>query len=105
MWTLHRERIGGQPTQLVELAVPVEERAALEQLRENPVPFEALIIATVRIDGDSMHVEVVLIPAAYDVEPRAPVGHMIDGRDRFGYESRCDQWHVDGGEEADLLCY
>ena len=52
---------------------------------------------------DAVQVGFLLVPAADDVEPGAPVRDVIDGRDRLGRERRRDQRHMDGREHADLL--
>ena len=70
---LHRDWIGLQPLQLEELAVPVELRPALEQLRPDLPPFEAVLVAPVLVDGDAVQVELLLVPAADDVEAGAAV--------------------------------
>ena len=100
---LHRQRIRGQAAQLVEFAVPIERRTALQQLGVDLEPFEPLVVAALRIDGDAVHVEFVLVPAAHDVEAGAAVRHMVDGGDRLGDEGRRRQGHMDGREQADAL--
>jgi len=101
MRALHGEWVGGQATQFVELAVPVEQRAAFKQFGEDPVPFETLFVAPVRVDGHAMHVELVLVPPAHDIESGPSVRHMVDGRDRFRDECRRDQGDMNRREEAD----
>ena len=78
---LHRERVRRQAAQLVEFAVPVERRTALQKLGVDPEPFESVVVPALRIDGDAMHIELVLVPAAHDVEAGAAMRHVIDGCD------------------------
>src|SRR5262249_23548369 len=102
MWPLNRHRIGFQPAQLEEAAVPVELWTALEHARPHLVPLQSVIVARVLLDLDAVQVEFLLVPTADDVKPGAPVRDVIDGGNGLGRERGRDQRDVDGREYTNL---
>ena len=100
---LQAQWISGQAAQFVKAAIPVEFRPALQKLAQDLEPFKPLLITLVAINGDAMDVELVLVPAADDVEAGAPMGHMVEGRQRLGRESGAEQRRMHRDEQADPL--
>src|SRR5271165_1320029 len=86
-----------------EFAIPIEFRPALQQERPDAKPFQPVLVAAVLIDGDAVQVELLLVPAADNVEAGSAVRDMIDGGDRLGAERRRNQRYVHGGEDRDAL--
>ena len=89
--------------QFEEGAIPVERRPALQQTRPDLEPFQTVVIAPSLVDLDAVQVELLLVPAADDIQPRASMRHVVDGGDRLGTKGGGDQRHVHGREDGDLL--
>jgi hypothetical protein len=51
----------------------------------------------------AVDIEFVWIPTANDIEPCAAMGHMIDGDNRLGRESRCRDGNMRGDENTNPL--
>ena len=100
---LHRDRVGLQSFQIEEFAVPVELRPALQQPRPDLEPLQPVVVAALLVDRHAVQVELLLVPAADDVEAGAAMRHMIDRGDRLGAERRRHQRHMHGGEDRDAL--
>jgi hypothetical protein len=100
---LHRQRIGGQPLQVVKLSLEIELRFAFQNSLDDAGPFEALVVAVIAVDGDAVHAKLVGVPAADDVEADPAVGDVIEGRDGLGDKDRREHRHMGGDENAGFL--
>ena len=56
------------------------------------------------VDLRAVDIEFVRIPTANDIEPGAAMGHMIDGGNRLGRESRCRDGNMRGDENTNPPC-
>ena len=84
----------------VEVEFPVLRPRAAHEIE----PFGGIFVAVVvRAHVGAEHVELVLEPAAHDVEREAPVGDVIDGRRHLRDHQRMNQRHVDGGEHRAIV--
>src|SRR5262249_9074971 len=67
-------------------------------------PFLAIGIAVVMLAlCNAEHVELVLVPAADDVDAEAAAAHLVDGDELLGREYRMDQRRVNGAKDAERL--
>jgi hypothetical protein len=88
---------------VVKTALVVEAFAA-DQSAKDFEPFVALIVAGLVIQHvDAEHRELVLTPAADDVETGAAVADVVDRGDGLGGKYRMDERHVHGDKNRDAM--
>ena len=101
---LHRYGIGVAILELEEFPIPIEFRPARQHFGPDAEPFQTMLIALILLNGDAVQIKFRLIPAADDIEPRAPTAHVINRRNRLGAEGGGDDRHMHGGKDRDALC-
>ena len=84
----------------VKIKFPIVGPSLLEELQ----PFGGILVTVVvRAYVGTEHVELVLEPAAHDIERESPVGDVIDGRRHLRHHQWMHQRYVAGGEHGDVF--
>src|SRR5439155_19111711 len=98
-----RQRPSGDASQLVVAAGIVERLLLGPHAREDLEPLAAARVAVVvRILLEPEHVELVLVPAADDVEAEAALTDVVGGHDLLRRQDRWKDRHVDGAEDGEV---